>query len=103
MISEIKSETGFSYYQIERVLDALEESINERFVESEDNIEIKLFPGVSLIMDDMPARCSNLYNSGSISDGNIIQFGVKYTDKFRRKIRKNRLLQKEGEVNSSNQ
>lgn len=81
----------------------MEETIQEKFSETKNDVEIKLFPGVSLTMEHIPAQHSNLRDSGSIPDKPMIHLDVKYSDWFKRKIRKNRLLQKEGEVNSSDQ
>ena len=82
-MSEIQKETGYSLYEIERVLNALEFVIQEKLSDIRNSVEIKIFPGFKIKSQVIPANQynSNLYKNGYINSAN-------FTDNFKRKIHK---------------
>ena len=89
-MSEIQKETGYSLYEIERVLNALEFVIQEKLSDIRNSVEIKIFPGFKIKSQVIPANQynSNLYKNGYINSDYVLELSANFTDNFKRKIHK---------------
>lgn len=90
IINEIQEETGYSFYEIERVLSTLEFFIQEKLIDNDNNIEIKVFPGFKIKSQVVSANQynSNLCKNGIINSDYILKLSAYFTDAFKRKIHK---------------
>ena len=79
IINEIQEETGYSFYEIERVLSTLEFFIQEKLIDNDNNIEIKVFPGFKIKSQVVSA---NQYNSNLCKNGIINSDYILKLNKF---------------------
>nr|MBC8540829.1 HU family DNA-binding protein [Congzhengia minquanensis] len=90
IVNELCKETGYSKYEIERVLEALEFIVQDKLGDKDNIVEIKPFSGLRLCSDVISSKDyhSNLRSSGYIDPEYIIQLSAGFTEHFKRKLRK---------------
>ena len=87
IIDEIHDRTGCSANDIAKVLNSLADVVKDKFSDRDDYVEIKVFPGLKVTSRYIPPEQSksNLNISGV---GSILSLNAKFSDYFRKEIRK---------------
>lgn len=88
IVNEICLETGYSKYEVERVLEALEFVIQDKLGDKDNMVNITPFSGLKLHSKVIPSKNCNLHTSGYITSDYIIQLSADFTKHFKRKLRK---------------
>lgn len=89
LIREIADKNNLNYYDVSDVINALYESIVEKFA-SGDNVEIGLFPGLKLTCKFEPIQNFKLQSVIKSRYDYILNIGLKTTQLLKKKIRDSR-------------
>ena len=86
VISEIHNVTGCSIDEIAKVLNSLGNVVKDKFSDSDDYVEIKLFPGLKVTSRYIPPEQSKSNLDISNLDF-ILSLNATFSDRFRKEIR----------------
>ena len=86
IIDEIHKDTGCSIYEISKVLNSLGNVVKDKFSDSDDYVEIKLFPGLKVTSRYIPPEQSKSNLDISNLDF-ILSLNATFSDRFRKEIR----------------
>ena len=86
VISEIHNVTGCSIDEISKVLNSLGNVVKDKFSDSDDYVEIKLFPGLKVTSRYIPPEQSKSNLDISNLDF-ILSLNATFSDRFRKEIR----------------
>ena len=86
VISEIHNVTGCSIDEISKVLNSLGSVVKDKFSDSDDYVEIKLFPGLKVTSRYIPPEQSKSNLDISNLDF-ILSLNATFSDRFRKEIR----------------
>lgn len=86
VIKDLKIRTGCSPDDISYVINSLGDMVKEKFSDSEDKVEIKLFPGLKVTSKYIPSEQSVSKNLNINSDYSIFMTAT-FSDDFRKKVR----------------
>ena len=86
IIDEIHKDTGCSTYEISKVLNSLGNVVKDKFSDSDDYVEIKLFPGLKVTSRYIPPEQSKSNLDISNLDF-ILSLNATFSDRFRKEIR----------------
>ena len=86
VISEIHNVTGCSIDEIAKVLNSLGNVVKDKFSDSDDYVEIKLFPGLKVTSRYIPPEQSKSNLDISNLDF-ILSLNAAFSDRFRKEIR----------------
>ena len=86
MIDEIHKDTGCSVYEISKILNSLGNVVKDKFSDSDDCVEIKLFPGLKVTSRYIPPEqfTSNL---GISNMNSILILNAEFSKNFKNKIK----------------
>ena len=86
VISEIHNVTGCSIDEISKVLNSLGNVVKDKFSDSDDYVEIKLFPGLKVTSRYIPPEQSKSNLDISNLDF-VLSLNATFSDRFRKEIR----------------
>ena len=86
VISEIHNVTGCSIDEIAKVLNSLGNVVKDKFSDSDDYVEIKLFPGLKVTSRYIPPEQSKSNLDISNLDF-VLSLNATFSDRFRKEIR----------------
>ncbi len=86
VISEIHNKTGYSTNDIAKILNSLSDVIKDKFSNTDDYVEIKLFPGLKVASEYIPPEQSKSNLNISNQDF-ILRINATFSDYFRKEIR----------------
>ena len=86
VISEIHNVTGCSIDEIAKILNSLGNVVKDKFGDSDDYVEIKLFPGLKVTSRYIPPEQSKSNLDISNLDF-ILSLNATFSDRFRKEIR----------------
>ena len=86
VIDEIHKDTGCSVYEISKILNSLGNVVKDKFSDSDDCVEIKLFPGLKVTSRYIPPEqfTSNL---GISNMNSILILNAEFSKNFKNKIK----------------
>ena len=86
VIDEIHKDTGCSVYEISKILNSLGNVVKDKFSDSDDCVEIKLFPGLKVTSRYIPPEqfTSNL---GISNLNSILILNAEFSKNFKNKIK----------------
>ena len=86
VIDEIHKDTGCSIYEISKILNSLGNVVKDKFSDSDDCVEIKLFPGLKVTSRYIPPEqfTSNL---GISNMNSILILNAEFSKNFKNKIK----------------
>ena len=86
VIDEIHKDTGCSVYEISKILNSLGNVVKDKFSDSDDCVEIKLFPGLKVTSRYIPSEqfTSNL---GISNMNSILILNAEFSKNFKNKIK----------------
>ena len=86
VISEIHDRTGCSNDEISKILNSLGNVVKDKFSDSDDYVEIKLFPGLKVTSKYIPPEQSK--SNLDISDVDfVLSLNASFSDRFRNEVR----------------
>lgn len=88
IINEVRGETGFSAYTVERVFNALEFIIQEKLGDENSHVEITIFPGLKVYAKPVRVRTDGIHKDIPIQSKQWTRISAKFTDAFKAKLRK---------------
>ena len=77
--------TGCSIDEIAKVLNSLGNVVKDKFSDSDDYVEIKLFPGLKVTSRYIPLEQSK--SNLNLKNNSILSITSVFTDDFRKKVR----------------
>ena len=86
IIDEIHKDTGCSTYEISKVLNSLGNVVKDKFSDSDDYVEIKIFPGLKVASKYIPSEQS-VSKRLNIDSEESLFLSAYFTDDFRKKVR----------------
>ena len=87
VIDEIHKDTGCSIYEISKILNSLGNMVKDKFSDSNNYVEIKLFPGLKVTSRFIPSE-QTVSKRLNIDSEESLFLTASFTDDFRKKIRK---------------
>ena len=87
IIDEIHKDTGCSIYEISKVLNSLGNVVKDKFSDSDDYVEIKIFPGLKVTSKYIPSE-QTVSKRLNIDSEESLFLSAYFTDDFRKKVRK---------------
>ena len=86
VIDEIHKDTGCSVYEISKILNSLGNVVKDKFSDSDDYVEIKLFPGLKVTSRYIPPEqfTSNL---GISNMDSVLMLNAEFSKNFKNKIK----------------
>lgn len=86
VIDEIHKDTGCSIYEISKILNSLGNVVKDKFSDSDDYVEIKLFPGLKVTSRYIPLEqfTSNL---GISNMDSVLMLNAEFSKNFKNKIK----------------
>ena len=93
VIDEIHKDTGCSVYEISKILNSLGNVVKDKFSDSDDCVEIKLFPGLKVTSRYIPPEqfTSNL---GISNLNSILILNAEFSKNFKNKIKEQHNMDK---------
>lgn len=89
IINEICKDTGCSIYEISKILNSLWKVVKDKFSDSDNYVEIKLFPGLKVTSKFIPSEQS-VSKRLNINSEESLFLSASFTDNFKKKIRQQR-------------
>ena len=86
VIDEIHKDTGCSIYEISKVLNSLGNVVKDKFSDSDDYVEIKIFPGLKVTSKYIPSE-QTVSKRLNIDSEESLFLSAYFTDDFRKKVR----------------
>ena len=86
IVKEIHQKTGCSLIDIHKVINALGDVVKDKFSDSDEYVELKLFPGLKVTSRYIPSEQSVSKRLNINSNYSIFMSAV-FTDDFRKKVR----------------
>ena len=86
VIEEINLRTGCSLKDICKIINTLGDVVKDKFSDSDNFVELKLFPGLKVTSRYIPSEQSVTNRLNTNSDYSIFMSSV-FTDDFRKKVR----------------
>ena len=86
IIDEIHKDTGCSIYEISKVLNSLGNVVKDKFSDSDDYVEIKIFPGLKVTSKYIPSE-QTVSKRLNIDSEESLFLSAYFTDDFRKKVR----------------
>ena len=92
MIDMIHHETGCSADDISNILNALGDVVKDRFGDGNNNVEIKLFPGLKISSSFIPHE-QFVSHLGISNIDSVLKLNAEFSKRFRKEIKnKHKLL-----------
>ena len=93
VINEIHKDTGCSIYEISKILNSLGNVVKDKFSDSNDYVEIKLFPGLKVTSRYIPPEqfTSNL---GISNMDSVLMLNAEFSKNFKNKIKEQHNIDK---------
>ncbi len=94
LINEIHNRTGYPVRDINNIFGSLRNVVRDKLSDSSVDVEIKLFPGLSVTSRHIPLDRSvtNLCNKDAINSDYLLYLNGRFSDRFKKEIRNNKLI-----------
>lgn len=81
--------TGCSVRDVSNILNSLRNVVKDKFSDSENNVEIKIFPGLKVTSRRIPSEQSNLNlcSDGTITSKYLLYLNGEFSNRFKNEIK----------------